>query len=106
MVSPMPLLRLIGLLFDLLLYPLRALRRGRMVPEGTFVTLTIEGVVVDVIAKPRFWERRAQKAVSLHDVREIIDFLIPDTRVRGIVITIKLLSAGMATALSFRDLLA
>ena len=102
----MPLLRLLGLLFDLLLYPLRALRRGRMVPEGTFVTLTIEGVVVDVIAKPRLWERRAQKAIALHDVRKIIDFVIPDPRVRGIVITIKLLSAGMATAVSLRDLLA
>ncbi len=102
----MPLLRLIGFLFDLLLYPLRALRRRRMVPEGTFVTLTLEGAVVDVLAKPRFWERRAQKATSLHDVRQMVDFVIADPRVRGIVVTIKLLSAGMATAQSLRDLLA
>ncbi len=102
----MPLLRLIGLLFDLLLYPLRALRRGRMVPEGTFVTLTIDGAVTDVLAKPRFWEVRAHKSISLHDVRQIVDFLIPDTRVRGIVITIKQLAAGMATAVSLRAQLA
>jgi protease IV len=102
----MPLLRLIGLFLDLLLYPIRALRRGRMVPEGTFVTLTVDGAVVDMIAKPRFWERRAQKAISLHDIRQIVDFVIPDTRVRGIVITIKQLAAGMATAVSLRDLLA
>ncbi|CAN5924752.1 signal peptide peptidase SppA [soil metagenome] len=102
----MPLLRLIGLLFDLLLYPLRALRRGRMVPEGTFVTLTIEGAVVDAVAAPRFWERRAQKATSLHEVRQLVDFAIADRRVRGIVVTIKLLAAGMASAQSLRDLLA
>ena len=102
----MPLLRLIGLLFDLLFFPLRALRRGRMVPEGTFVTLTIEGAVVDVLAKPRFWERRAQKATALHDVKQMVDFVIADPRVRGIVVTIKLLAAGMATAQSLRDLLA
>jgi protease-4 len=102
----MPLLRLLGLLVDLLFYPLRALMRRRLVPEGTFVTLTIDGTVVDVIARPRFWERRAQRSISLHDLRQIVDFSIPDTRVRGIVVTIKSLAAGMATAVSLRDLLA
>jgi protease-4 len=106
MVFAMPLLRLIGFLFDLLLYPIRALMRSRVVDEGSFITLEIDGAVADVLAKPRFWERRAQKATSLHDVREIIDHVIADARVRGIVVTIKQLGAGMASALSFRSLLA
>jgi protease-4 len=102
----MPLLRLIGFLFDLLFYPFRALRRGRVVDEGTFVTLKIDGAVADVLAKPRFWELRAQKAISLHDVRELVDYVIGDPRVRGIVITIKSFAAGMATAASLRAILA
>lgn len=102
----MPLLRLIGFLFDLLLYPLRALRRGRVVAEGSFVTLKIDGAVADMVAKPHFWEVRKTRTVSLHDVREIVDHVIVDDRVRGIVLTIKALAAGMATSVSLRDQLA
>ena len=97
----MPILRFLGLLLDLLFYPLRVLRRGRVVPEGTFITLEVDGGVADVVAKPRFWELRAKKALSLNDVREIVDHVIADARVRGLVVTIKSLGAGMAT--SFAD---
>ncbi|MDB4935941.1 MAG: Protease [Labilithrix sp.] len=102
----MPLLRFLGFLVDLLFYPIRALRRGRVVEEGTFITLKIDGAVTDVLARPRFWEIRAQKAISLHDVREIVDHVIADDRVRGLVVTLKSLAAGMATAASLRDQLA
>ena len=102
----MVLFRLIGLLFDLLLYPLRAWQRGRAVEDGTFITLKIDGGVTDVLAKPHFWERRAQKSISLHDVSELVDHAIADPRVRGILVTIKSLSAGMASAVSLRALLA
>jgi protease-4 len=102
----MPVLRFLGFLLDLLFYPLRALRRGRVVPEGTFITLKIDGAVMDVLARPRFWELRARKAISLHDVREIVDHVIADDRVRGLVVTIKSLAAGMASAVSLRDQLA
>ncbi|MDB4944808.1 MAG: Protease [Labilithrix sp.] len=100
------LLRLLGLLFDVLLLPLRWVKRARLVPPGTFITLTIDGAVVDALARPRFWERRAQKAVSLHDVRQVVDHAILDDRIRGIVVTIKQLAAGMATAHSLRSQLA
>ena len=102
----MPLLRLLGLVIDFLLYPIRAISRGRLIPTGTFVTITIDGAVVDVIAKPRFWERRAQKALSLHDLRQTLEAAAADERVKGVVITIKQLAAGMATATSLHDLLA
>jgi protease-4 len=102
----MPVLRFLGFLLDLLFYPLRALRRGRVVAEGTFITLKIDGAVTDVLARPRFWEIRAHRAISLHDVREIVDHVIADNRVRGLVITLKSLVAGMATSVSLRDQLA
>ena len=102
----MVLFRLIGFLFDLLLYPIRALKRGRLVEDGTFITIKIDGGVTDVLAKPHFWERRAQKSISLHDVSELVDHVIVDPRVRGLLVTIKSLSAGMASAVSLRALLA
>jgi protease-4 len=102
----MPLLRLLGFLLDLLFYPIRAFRRGRVVADGTFLTLKIDGAVADVLARPRFWELRVQRAISLHDVREMLDHAIPDPRVRGILVTIKSLAAGMATSMSLRAQLA
>lgn len=102
----MPLLRLIGFLLDLLLYPIRVLRRGRGVAEGTFVALTIDGAVADVVAKPHFWEIRRHRTVTLHEIRQIVDHVIVDDRVRGIVLTIKALAAGMATSVSLRAQLA
>ena len=106
MVAPMPLLRFFGFLLDLLFYPLRALWRGKLVPEGTFLVLEIDGAVTDVLARPRFWEVRAQKATSLHDVRKLVDHALADARVRGLLVTIKSLAAGMATSMSLREQLA
>lgn len=102
----MPLLRLVGWLFDLILYPLRVLKARRLVADGTFIRLKIDGAVADVLPKPRFWELRAQKAISLFDVQELVDHVIADPRVRGIVVTLKSLSAGMASAVSLRSQLA
>ena len=99
-------MRLLGFLFDVLLYPLRAWKRGRVVAEGTFVTLEVDGAVADMVAKPRFWELRAKKALSLDDVRQIVDHVIADDRVRGLVLTIKSLGAGMASSMSLRAQLA
>jgi len=106
MVVAMPLFRFIGWLLDLLLYPLRLLTSRRLVTEGTFIALKIDGAVADVLAKPRFWELRAQRSISLFDVQELVGYVIADPRVRGIVVTLKSLSAGMATAVSLRAQLA
>jgi protease-4 len=102
----MILLRLVGLLFDLLLWPLRLLRRSRAIPKGAFVTIEIDGPVADVVAKPRFWEVRQQKASSIWEVSRIVDVLVRDPRVRGVLVTIKDLGAGFAAATSLRAQLA
>lgn len=102
----MPLLRLIGLIVDVLLLPLRLLARGRGVPEGSFVTLKIDGAVADIVGRPRLWEVRAQRATSLHHVAEVVDHVAHDPRVRGVLVTIKSFAGGMASATSLRALLA
>lgn len=102
----MLLLRLIGFLFDLILFPLRVVTRNRAIEEGSFVTVTVDGAVVDMIAKPRFWERRAKKALELHDLHELVEHVNADPKIRGIVVTVKQLAAGMAGAASLRDVLA
>ncbi len=103
----MILLRLVGLLLDVVFLPLRLLRRAVAVKPGSFVALTIDGPVADVIPKRRFWERgREDKSTSLHALGELVDAVLGDARVRGIVVTIKRLDAGMASAASLRAQLA
>ncbi len=102
----MPLLRLLGFVFDVLLLPIRLLLRRRGVAAGTFLTLAIDGAVTDLVAKPRFWEFRKAKTVSLHDVRELMDHVVADARVRGVLVTLTSLEAGMATSVSLRSQLA
>ncbi|MBX3186172.1 MAG: signal peptide peptidase SppA [Labilithrix sp.] len=102
----MLLLRLLGLVFDVLLLPLRLLARRKGVPEGAFVTIKIDGAVADVVAKPRIWEVRAQRATSIHEIAEMIESASADPRVRGVIVTIKSFAGGMASATSVRRLLA
>ncbi|HEY8076501.1 MAG TPA: S49 family peptidase, partial [Labilithrix sp.] len=102
----MILVRLLLILFDLLLLPLRALRRKAAVPGGAFVAIEIDGPVTDLAPKPRFWEMRAQKATSLWRVSEIIDAAIADARVRGVLVVLKDFGGGLASAASLRAHLA
>ncbi|MBX3234426.1 MAG: signal peptide peptidase SppA [Labilithrix sp.] len=106
----MVVLRLLGLLLDLLLLPLRLLQRGRAVRPGTWLGVTIDGPVVDLVAPERSWKRllqvRAQKAVSLHRLDEAVRAMSADDRVKGLLVTIRSLGAGMGAAASLRAILA
>lgn len=99
-------IRLIRLVLDLLLLPLRLAGVGRRVASGTWLTVTVDGPVVDVAPAPRFWRVRAQRSVSLHALDEIVSAMGRDPRVEGLLVTIKSMSAGMASALSLRTILA
>ncbi|MDF2696671.1 MAG: Protease, partial [Labilithrix sp.] len=101
----MIVLRLIGLLLDLLLLPLRLAGLGRRLPTGTWLTVTIDGPVVDVLGRPRFWQVRRQKALSLHLLDQVVTEMLGDTRVKGLVVTVRSMSAGMASASSLRAIL-
>lgn len=102
----MLLLRLIGLVLDVLLLPLRLVTRRRAIKKGTFLHLVIDGQVADVVPRPRFWQVRRQKATSIHALARTVDAMTKDGRVKGIVITVKQLSAGMAAVTSLRAQLA
>jgi protease IV len=102
----MILLRLIGLLLDLLFLPLRVLARARAVLPGSFLTVTIDGPVADLVERPRFWQVKKQHATSLHALSLLVDAAIADPRVRGLVVTIRSLATGMAGAASLRRELA
>lgn len=102
----MVLLRVIGLVLDLLLLPLRLFTRRRAIRKGAYLHLVVDGQVTDVVPRPRFWQVRRQKATSLHALARIVDAMTKDPRVKGIVVTVKQLSAGMAAATSLRTQLA
>lgn len=105
----MVLLRLLGLLLDLLLLPLRALARARAVKPGAFVLLVVDGAVADVVAPEPFWRALAggrPRATSLHALAELVDALVVDPRVRGLLVTLKAVEGGMAAATSLRTQLA
>lgn len=102
----MVLLRLIGLFFDLLLLPIRLIGRRRAVPKGAFLHVVLDGQIADVVPRPHFWQVRRQKATSLHALARTVDAMTKDTRVKGILVTVKQLSAGMAAITSLRAQLA
>jgi protease-4 len=106
MVSPMIALRLIGLVLDLLFLPIRLFGFGKRVPRGTWLSVTIDGPVVDIVPPARFWRVRAQKSVSVYVLDEVVTAMLADSRVTGLVVTLRAMSAGMAMASSLRAVLA
>ncbi len=101
----MIVLRLIGVVLDVLLLPLRLLARARAVPSGAFLTIVIDGSLASLVRRPRLWEVRKRHATSLHAVADLVDAVSSDRRVRGVLVTMKSLSTGMAGAASLRTLL-
>ncbi|WP_394824344.1 signal peptide peptidase SppA [Pendulispora albinea] len=101
------ILRLILQFFRLLVWPLAVLRRRKAAPPRAYVHLEIDGAVTDVAGPKRPWEAWVRKPVlTLHGVAELIDALIDDPNPRGLLVTLKSLRAGMATATSLRAQLA
>ncbi|HEY2513441.1 MAG TPA: signal peptide peptidase SppA [Polyangiaceae bacterium] len=99
-------LRLLGNLLRLLLFPLRWLRRARVLPKGGFVHVTIDGAVKDVVPEPRFWEQWRSRPLALTGLTKLVDEVIADPRARGVLLTLRSLRGGMATATSLRGVLA
>ncbi len=87
--------------------PLRALRARRAIRWGSFVTLVIDGPVVSVSEALPWWRRRgAARATSLEAVGELVKLVARDPKVRGLVVEVRSLRAGPATATSLRAILA
>ena len=99
--------RLLGLLLDLLRAPFRL--AARRTKPGTWLALTVDGAVVDVVRRPRFWRfapASAQKALSLHRLDELVTAMIAEPNVQGVVVTLRSMKTGMAGAASLRAILA
>jgi protease-4 len=89
-----------------LTFPVRALRARRLIRPGTFVSLTIDGPVTELAERRRWFRRGAPPTTSLTDLRELAAELRRDPKVRGVLVEIRSLRAGAATATSLREILA
>jgi protease-4 len=100
------LVRLAGLVFWALLLPLHAIRRlAARVPRGTYLVLEVDGAIAEAPSTRRVWPASARRAFSLHDLTTLIDEAARDPRVRGLLVVIKSIRGGFATATSFRQAL-
>jgi protease-4 len=85
--------------------PFRAMRARRLLKRGSVVVLTIDGPVVEIATRKPWWRRVASRAVSLTRIRELVEVVASDPKVRALVIEIRSLQAGAATATSLRHVL-
>jgi protease-4 len=99
------LLRLLGNFFRLLVLPLALFRRRRVLRAGGFVHVTLEGRVHDIAPEPRFWERWRPRPTSLVELARLVDAVVNDPRARGMLVTLRSLEGGMASATSLRGVL-
>lgn len=97
----------LSLLVDLWLlawWPLLALRRRRAAPRGAWLRVEVDGAVVEVAPRLPFWDRRP-RPLALERLRQVITLSGRDPRVLGILVELKHLAGGGATAKSLRDVL-
>jgi protease-4 len=85
--------------------PLRALRTRRVLRAGSYIALVIDGQVVSISDPVPWWRRRALRATSLETVGEIVSLVARDPKVAGMLVEIRSLRAGAATATSLRAVL-
>jgi hypothetical protein len=100
------LVRLLANLLRVLLFPLRWTQRQRVLPPGGFVHVTVDGAVKDVVPEQHFWNQWRPRAMSLAELGEMIDLVFDDPRARGLLVTLRSLRGGRATATSLRGALA
>ncbi len=98
--------RLVAILAKLLVYPLLLLRRARAAPAGGFLELTIDGRVVDIVPPRRLLSFRARRSFSVQALSELVDELVTDPKVRGLLVRVTGLQLGMAVGESLRGALA
>src|SRR3954471_1696866 len=82
--------------------PFRAVRGRRLVRRGSFVSLVIDGAVVEVADTLPWWRRRRARTTSLTGIRQLCSAIARDDRVKGLLVEIRSLHAGAATATSLR----
>ena len=104
----MLLISLISNFLRILLWPVSALRRARAAPRGGYVTVELDGSVVDLPprrARLEFLRRPGPAPTALSTLRELARLVAHDDRVAGLLFRVSALSAGPAVLASLRDLL-
>ena len=107
----MIVLRLVGFVLDVILLPFRFVLRSRSasraLPAKTWLALTIDGPVVDVAPRRRWLAslRRRPSGLSLEWLSSLVTEIAKRPDVKGLVVTLKSMTAGMASATSLRALL-
>lgn len=101
----MLLVRLLLTMASILVAPLRLFARARRLPPGSWLTLTLDGPIVDVVAPSPWALFRRAKTLSLHELSEVVRLAAADPNVKGLVVVVKSLECGMATAASLRRVL-
>ncbi|HKQ70804.1 MAG TPA: signal peptide peptidase SppA [Polyangiaceae bacterium] len=94
-----------GQVWSALGLPLRAIRGSRLVKAGSFVSLVIDGPVVELAEPAPFWRRRTSRTLSLMAVRRLVSLIAKDPKVKGLVVEIRSLRTGAAVATSLREAL-
>jgi protease IV len=91
-----------------LFWPFARIARALAVRDGAWIALHIDGPIADFAPPRPFWRRMSRRrgALTLLDMSELAQALTRDSRVRGLVVTITSMQAGMATATGLRALLA
>jgi hypothetical protein len=95
-------------LLRLLLFPLHALRRSRAAPKGAWLTLSLDGPVVDLSPRPPRWSifrRFRRPPLSIARLRELTRAMADDPRVRGLLLEVRSPSGGPAVLASLRDVI-
>src|SRR5262249_49142847 len=88
---------------DALGAPARALRAARLLRRGGFVRLEIDGPLVEIEEPRCFWSlRRRRRVMSVARIRELVERISTDRKVDGLLVEIRSLHAGAATATSLR----
>jgi protease-4 len=98
------LLSLVSNLLYLLFWPIRARWRARAAPAGAFVQVELRGTVAEITRDPPFWKRQSGLS-SLWRLRQLVEIAVADSRVAGLVVSLRDASMGTATATSLRQLL-
>jgi len=101
------LVRLLWLLAWIVALPWLLVRRiGARVPRGTYLLIDVDGPIDEVPPPHRIWPTSAPRPFSLHELTALVDRVARDRRVRGLVLVVKSMRGGFATATSMRAAIA
>jgi protease-4 len=100
------LFALLGSILRLLFFPALLFRRHKAAPKGSYIEVVVRGRVHEILPKPSLFAWRRRPEVSVFALRELVEEVLRDARVKGFVVRIDSMGGGMAAAESLRAVLA